>query len=185
MADLDNNPLIKFDRRFIIVAVIIGVFYALVSLAIWHFLGQEIAGIVGAVLTALAISAFKRFETIRFRTSSTTTIEIPTVGTWLLILLTLAYIGAEIIVATVAGAIVRTIFSVVEMDNQSEFPIIELFFSIILAAKVLAYFATAYCAARVIVPLRYSQSLIAGFAALICSILILILQVSSWLDGYS
>lgn len=164
-----NNSLISFDRPFAIAAFVIGLSYALIISGLGLLLGKEAAGPAGVALTSLATAVFKRFEGLRFQRAATTSIEMPTVGIWSLLLLALTFLGAELVFGVLAGlAIVG--FPPDPEASTGEF--VEFLLSpsllLLIGARMLAYFLTGYCAARAITRLRYSQLLISGLLALIC-----------------
>ena len=180
-SEMSVNSLVSLDRRFTITAIVIGLSYVLIIAGIGLVFGRETAGIAALALTALATGVFKKFEDLQFKKSPRATIEVPTFGIWLLFLLVLSFSGAVFIFVTLVGLAANVVgFTTGKTAPSTEVELLlNLNFLIsILGAKALAYFATAYCAARVIKNLRYSQVLIAGLLALILDALIPIVLIS-------
>ena len=182
MAEVAANSLVRFDRRFAIMAIVIGLSYALIISALGLILGTDAAGVAGVALTALATAVFRRFEDLQFKKAPTTTIEVPTVGIWLPFLLILSFVGAEVIFGFLAGFAINAMgFAPDAASDLTKFVEFLLNPSILITmfgAKALAYITTAYCAARVIECWRYSQILVAGFLALILSTLLPIASIA-------
>lgn len=129
-----------FDRKFVNAAIAIGVGYAVVIAIISSLLGRDAAGAAGVALTALATGIFKQFESLRFtRTSDRqTTIEVPKLRIGYLILVSLSFLGAEILSGILFGIIGSTLGLVPKgtaMDMES---ILSKFWALILIAKCLA-----------------------------------------------
>ena len=177
-----DDPLITFDRRFVIAAIIIGLAYALMISGIGLLLGKETAGVAGVALTALATAVFTKFEDLRFKKSATATIEIPNLGIWPLLLLALSFVGGEYIVGLLIGVGFGSLGIIpnplTDSVEFSEFLLSPSFFTTALVGKILTYFVLAYCAARSLSRLRYSQVLIAGLLALMFQVLVPILAAA-------
>ena len=175
----DSRSIAGFDRKFVAAATAIGVVYSLIVVGVSELIGKEAAGVAGVALAALATGIFQKFEGLRFKTSPGRTIEIPALNVWILILLVFAYFGSEFLFSFIVGIFAYVLgLSTGSGANPEDFLSALLnpyFLMSLVGAKALAYFTTAYCAGRVVANMKYSQSMIAGLCALICSIFLPIL----------
>lgn len=170
----DSRSIASFDRKFVVAATAIGVVYSLIVVGVSKLIGKEAAGVAGVALAALATGIFQKFEGLRFKTPPSRTIEIPTLNVWIFILLVFAFSGSEVLFSVIVA-----IFAYVFGQSPGSGANLGDFLSALLnpyilmslvGAKALSYFATAYCSGRVIANMKYSQIMIAGLCALICSI---------------
>jgi phosphatidylserine synthase len=84
------------DKKFVGGAIALGLAYALIIVALDHFIGKEAAGVAGVALTALAGAIFKQFETLRFRQiqeHEATVVLVPRLYSWYLLLLIFSFYG--------------------------------------------------------------------------------------------
>jgi hypothetical protein len=84
----------KFDRKFVLAAVLVGVAYTVIVVSVEKIVGKEAAGVAGVMLTAIAVGTLQKFETLRFRRISadeSTWIDIPPVSVSRVIVLIFAF----------------------------------------------------------------------------------------------
>jgi len=200
MLGVNTNSSKGLNRKFIIAVIVIGLSYALIVAVLGLLVGQSAASVASVALTALATTVFKKFEDLRFKKTATTTIEIATLGIWAVLLLFFSFFGCQLVMGQIVSLVLTAVgFKPDLTGSLSDF--ID-FFSIpsvliiYFLATSFAYFSAAYCAARVITQLRYSQVLIVGLLVLIFNAFILILQTALhltsieeiilfWSDSYS
>ena len=170
MSENSATSVVGFDRQFAVAAVVIGLSYALIVAMLGMLLGEPAAGVAGVALTALATALFTRFEGLRFKKTATTTIEIATFGSWSTLLLAFSFLGCEVVLGAVVG--IAYLLAGMTPDSTSGIGLFENLSNpsvgiSLLVARTVAFFAIAFCAARVITQVRYSHILIVALLVLI------------------
>lgn len=96
-----------FDARFAATAVVVGIAYCMIVVAIRRFVSAEAGGIAGVTLTTLAVAVFRRFETLRFASTKTAAvIGIPQLSIAYLSVVVFAFLGMQISAGLGVGFII-------------------------------------------------------------------------------
>lgn len=97
-----------FDRRFVSAALMIGIAYSAIVVALGVWVSKDAAGIAGVALTALAVAIFKQFETLQFRAATSEEISlvvVPANSLSRIALLTTSFVGGQYLLGYAAATL--------------------------------------------------------------------------------
>jgi hypothetical protein len=161
------------DKRFAAGAIVVGLTYSAIVVAVAHFVSKEAAGVAGVTLTALSVALLKEFETLQFRSVVITkTIVFTNPRPADLVIITLVFLGLGRILVLLVRAIVAVRDSTVPTDDWHNLSdSLELTFPARVASVVVVQFVAGLLCERLIPTsstLRYTYIALGSLLAMTC-----------------